>query len=163
MSSSPILVLDIDGVVSLAQPGSPTLTDLLEHSGPRRGRLVTIADELRRLISKTRAAITHQNLVILLLFFFLLPHVHPLRQFFGAEQVIVNFVCAYPLRNRSTINLLDLIFDVIFFENFLARLNGQVAVPIVHAQHNPLTWLQVPAGVEPVVVGTLCHMLKIGQ
>lgn len=50
------LVEAIAAELGLAQPGSPTLTDLLEHSGPRRGRLVTIADELRRLISKTRAA-----------------------------------------------------------------------------------------------------------
>lgn len=34
----------------------PALSTLLEHAGPRRGRLVVIADELRRLIKATRAA-----------------------------------------------------------------------------------------------------------
>jgi len=34
----------------------PLLADLLEHSGTRRSRLVSISDELRRLVGKTRAA-----------------------------------------------------------------------------------------------------------
>ena len=34
----------------------PVLSDPLEHSGPLRSRLVAIADELRQLVAKTRAA-----------------------------------------------------------------------------------------------------------
>ena len=50
------LVDAIAGEIGLAQPANPTLSDLLEHSGPSRSRLVRIADELRRLIAKTRSA-----------------------------------------------------------------------------------------------------------
>ena len=40
----------------MKQAAKPTLSDLLEHSGTRRSRLVKVADELRRLIAKTRSA-----------------------------------------------------------------------------------------------------------
>ena len=50
------LVDAIAAELGIGRASKPTLSDLLEHSGPRRGRLVTIADELRRLIAATRAA-----------------------------------------------------------------------------------------------------------
>ena len=50
------LVEAIASELGLKHSNQPTLSDLLEHSGPRRGRLVTIADELRRLITATRVA-----------------------------------------------------------------------------------------------------------
>ena len=50
------LVEAIASELGLKHSSQPTLSDLLEHSGPRRGRLVTIADELRRLIAATRVA-----------------------------------------------------------------------------------------------------------
>lgn len=42
--------------LGLSKEGPPLLADLLEHSGSRRSRLVSVADELRRLVAKTRAA-----------------------------------------------------------------------------------------------------------
>ena len=50
------LVDAIASELGLTQPVKPTLSDLLEHSGPIRSRLVRIADELRQLIAKTRSA-----------------------------------------------------------------------------------------------------------
>jgi flagellar biosynthesis/type III secretory pathway chaperone len=50
------LVSAIASEIGLATKSSPALSDLIEHSGSRRGRLVSIADELRQLIAKTRAA-----------------------------------------------------------------------------------------------------------
>jgi len=42
--------------LGLQSEETPALTDLLEHSGERRSRLVTIADELRRLVVAVRTA-----------------------------------------------------------------------------------------------------------
>ncbi len=50
------LVSAIAAEIGLTTKSSPALSDLIEHSGARRGRLVTVADELRQLIAKTRAA-----------------------------------------------------------------------------------------------------------
>lgn len=50
------LVSAIASEIGIATQSSPALSDLIEHSGTRRSRLVTIADELRQLIAKTRAA-----------------------------------------------------------------------------------------------------------
>lgn len=50
------LVEAIGAEVGLASAGPPSLSDLLEFSGSRRSRLVAIADELRGLIGKVRAA-----------------------------------------------------------------------------------------------------------
>ena len=46
----------IAGELGLSTEQPPVLADLLEHSGARRSRLVSVADELRRLVAKTRAA-----------------------------------------------------------------------------------------------------------
>ena len=50
------LVDAIAGELGMKQAAKPTLSDLLEHSGTSRSRLVKVADELRRLIAKTRSA-----------------------------------------------------------------------------------------------------------
>jgi len=50
------LVSAIASEIGITTQSSPALSDLIEHSGPRRSRLVTVADELRQLIAKTRAA-----------------------------------------------------------------------------------------------------------
>ena len=87
------------------------------------------------------APIAHENLIVLLFLFLFFPPIHPVREFPGAEEIIVNFVSADPLGNGATINMFDLVLDTVFFENFLASLNNKIAVPIINAQQNPLAWL----------------------
>ena len=43
-------------------------------------------------------------------------------QFFGAEQVVINLISANPLRHGSTVDIRNLVFDPVFFENFLISL-----------------------------------------
>ena len=61
------------------------------------------------------------------------------------------------------IDIFDIKFDLVFFKNFFARLNHHIIVPVIHPKENLLPGLQIPTGVEAVIVFTPRNMLKIRQ
>jgi len=109
-----------------------------------------------------RTAIAHQDFIVFLVLLFLFPHVHPLSEFFGAEQVVIDFIRADPLRDRAAVDVFDLILDLVFLKDLFAGLNRQLAVPIVDTQHHTLALFEVPARIQAMVIGPLCDMLQIG-
>src|SRR5262249_33786434 len=52
---------------------------------------------------------------------------------------------------------------LVLFENLLAGLDHEIAVPVVNAQQNALPGFEVPARIEPVVVWSSGHMLEIWE
>ena len=146
----------VDGVQDLDRHG-------MRGRGQDLGRDERHALDLDQTLRQHRAAVAHQDLVELGLLLLLLPHVHPFRELLGAEQVVVDLVGAHPLPDRAAVDALDGVLDLVPLEDLLAGLDDELAVPVVDAQHHALAGLQVPAGVEAVVVGAARHVLQVGQ
>ena len=119
--------------------------------------------DLDEIVDQDRPAIAPEQLVVVLVLGDLVPLVHPLGQFLGPVQVIVDLVRADPLRDRALVDAQDLVSAAVLLEDLLAGVDDHLVVPVVDPQQHPFAGLQVPAGVQALIVGAVRHHLEIGQ